>query len=108
MPGPPEIVLVVNGGSSSLKYRLVATADGSRQARGEVERIGIAGTRHAYRGPRGESARDLPQGGMADAFREMMDALTAPETGVMRDAGEVGVVVHRVVHGGERFTGATS
>ncbi len=107
MQRPPGTVLVVNCGSSSLKYRFFDAADESRQARGEVERIGIAGTRHTHRGPQGESARDLPQGGMADAFRAMVGALTAAETGVMRDAGEVGVVVHRVVHGGERFTGAT-
>jgi len=48
----PEKILVVNCGSSSLKYTFFDTADASRHARGQVERIGIAGTRHVYSGPR--------------------------------------------------------
>ena len=103
----PEKVLVINCGSSSLKYSFYDTTDASRQARGQVERIGIEGTRHAYRGPAGEVKRDLPRGGFADAFGAMVAALTAKETGVIGRAGEVSVVAHRVVHGGERFTEAT-
>jgi acetate kinase len=103
----PEKILVVNCGSSSLKYSFYDTADESRQARGQVERIGIAGTRHAYRGPKGEVKRELPRGGFAEAFHAMAAELTAKETGVIGGAGEVSVVAHRVVHGGERFTEAT-
>jgi len=103
----PEKILVVNCGSSSLKYSFYDTADESRQARGQVERIGIAGTRHAYRGPKGEVKRELPRGGFAEAFNAMAAELTAKETGVIGGAGEVSVVAHRVVHGGERFTEAT-
>jgi acetate kinase len=103
----PEKILVVNCGSSSLKYSFYDTADESRQARGQVERIGIAGTRHAYRGPKGEVKRELPRGGFVEAFNAMVAELTAKETGVIGGAGEVSVVAHRVVHGGERFTEAT-
>jgi acetate kinase len=103
----PEKILVVNCGSSSLKYSFYDTADESRQARGQVERIGIAGTRHVYRGPKGEVKRELPRGGFAEAFNAMVAELTAKETGVIGGAGEVSVVAHRVVHGGERFTEAT-
>ena len=102
----PEKILVINCGSSSLKYTFYDTADESRQARGQVERIGIEGTLHVYRGPGGEARRELPRGGFAEAFRAMVDALTATE-GVISGAGEVTVVAHRVVHGGERFTEAT-
>jgi acetate kinase len=102
-----EKILVVNCGSSSLKYSFYDTADESRQARGQVERIGIAGTRHAYRGPKGEVKHDLPLGGFGEAFNAMVAALTAKETGVVAGASEVSVVAHRVVHGGERFTEAT-
>jgi acetate kinase len=59
----PEKILVINCGSSSLKYSFYDTADESRQARGQVERIGIAGTRLAHRGPKGEVKRELPPGG---------------------------------------------
>jgi acetate kinase len=103
----PEKILVVNCGSSSLKYSFYDTADESRQARGQVERIGISGTRLSHHGPKGDVKRDLPQGDFAAAFQAMTAELTAKETGVIGGAGEVSVVVHRVVHGGEKFTEAT-
>lgn len=103
----PEKVLVVNCGSSSLKYSFYDTADESRNARGAVERIGIEGTRHAYRGPKGELKRDLPAAGFAEAFKAMIAELTAKDTGVIGGPGEISVVAHRVVHGGENFTEGT-
>jgi len=113
----PEKILVINCGSSSLKYSFYDTTDEARQARGLVERIGLAGTRHVYHGPKGDVTRELPQAagpakpsakqGFAEAFKAMLGELTAKETGVIGGAGEVSVVAHRVVHGGERFTEAT-
>lgn len=103
----PEKILVINCGSSSLKYSFYDTADESRQARGQVERIGISGTRLAHRGPKGEVKRELPQGSFAEAFGAMAAELTQKDTGVIGGAGEVSVVAHRVVHGGEKFTEAT-
>jgi acetate kinase len=103
----PETILVVNCGSSSLKYSFYDTTDESRHSRGQVERIGMAGTRHVHHGPRGETTREMPQGGYADAFASMVAALTAKDTGVIAKRSEVTVVAHRVVHGGERFTEAT-
>src|SRR5262249_6057668 len=102
----PEKILVINCGSSSLKYSFYDTADESRQAHGEVERIGIAGTKLAHRGPKGEVKRELPQGNFADAFSAMTAELTAKDTGVLGGAADVSVVAHRVVHGGEKFTEA--
>ena len=103
----PEKILVVNCGSSSLKYTFFDTADPSRDARGLVERIGIEGTRHKYTGPAKKIESELPKGGFAEAFRDMVAALTAKDTGVLQNPGELSVVAHRVVHGGERFTEAT-
>jgi acetate kinase len=103
----PEKILVINCGSSSLKYSFYDTADERREARGLVERIGIDGTRLAHRGPKGETKRELPKGGFAEAFAAMTAELTAKETGVIAGAGEVSVVAHRVVHGGEKFTEGT-
>jgi acetate kinase len=103
----PERILVINCGSSSLKYSFYDTADDARQARGQVERIGIDGTRLAHRGPKGEVKRDLAKGGFAEAFKAMVAELTAQETGVISGVGEVSVVAHRVVHGGEKFTEGT-
>jgi acetate kinase len=103
----PEKMLVINCGSSSLKYSFYDTADESRQARGSVERIGIDGTRLAHRGPKGEVKQELPKGGFAEAFKAMATALTSKESGVIGGAGEVSLVAHRVVHGGEKFTTGT-
>src|SRR6187455_191195 len=98
----PEKVLVINCGSSSLKYSFYDTTDESRHARGMVERIGIDGTRLKHSGPKGEARRELPKGGFPEAFKVMAAELSAKETGVISSAGEVSLVVHRVVHGGER------
>jgi acetate kinase len=106
----PEKILVINCGSSSLKYSFYDTADATRQARGQVERIGIDGTRLKHRGTgpgASEVKRELPKGGFAEAFKAMIAELTSKETGVIRGAGEVSVVAHRVVHGGEKFTEGT-
>jgi acetate kinase len=103
----PEKILVINCGSSSLKYSFYNTNDESRDARGLVERIGIDGTRLVHRGPEGEVRRDLPPGAFPEAFETMMDALKTKASDRISGAGEISMVAHRVVHGGERFTEAT-
>ena len=102
-----EKILVINVGSSSLKYSFYDTGDESHHAKGLVERIGIDGTGIKHRGPKGEVKRDLGKGDHAAAFKAMIAELTSKETGVIKSAGEVSVVAHRVVHGGEKFTEAT-
>jgi len=103
----PEKILVINVGSSSLKYSFYDTADESRHAKGLVERIDIDGTQLKHRGPKGEVKRDLQKGDHAAAFKAMLAELTSKETGIIKNASEVSVVAHRVVHGGEKFTEAT-
>jgi acetate kinase len=102
-----ERILVINCGSSSLKYSFYDTGDPSRHARGLVERIGIDGTRHVFKGPKGETKHDLSKGDFVAAFKAMVTELTAQETGVIGAASEMSVVAHRVVHGGASFTEAT-
>ena len=103
----PERILVINVGSSSLKYSFYHTADESRYAKGLVERIGLDGTQLKHHGPKGEVKRELGKGDHAAAFKAMVAELTAKETGVIKSTGEVSVVAHRIVHGGETFTEAT-
>jgi acetate kinase len=103
----PEKILVINVGSSSLKYSFFDTTDELRQAKGLVERIGIDGTRIKHRGPTGEVKRDLDKGDHAAALKAMIAELESKEMGVISNASEVSVVAHRVVHGGEKFTEAT-
>lgn len=95
----PEHILVVNCGSSSLKYTFYDTEDDTRHVRGQIERIGLDGTRHVHRGPKGEVTRELPKSGFAEAMAAMVESL--------RGEPVASVVAHRVVHGGERFTEAT-
>ena len=103
----PEKILVINVGSSSLKYSFYDTTDELRQAKGLVERIGLEDTQLKHRGSKGEVKRDLEKGDHAAAFKAVIAELTSKETGVISSPGEVSVVAHRIVHGGEKFTEAT-
>src|SRR5512133_3844380 len=73
----PEKILVINVGSSSLKYSFYDTTDESRHAKGVVERIGLDGTRLKHRGPKGELKRDLRKCDHADALKAMIAELTS-------------------------------
>src|SRR6186713_2546923 len=99
----PEKILVINVGSSSLKYSFYDTANESRHAKGLVDRIGLDGAQLKHRGPKGELKRDLEKGDHGAAFKAMVAQLTSKKTGVISSAAEVSVVAHRVVHGGEKF-----
>jgi acetate kinase len=98
-------VLVINAGSSSLKYQLINMEDESVLAKGNAERIGIEGSvlKHTPAGKdRVEISAEFKN--HVDAIRMVIDALVHPEYGVIRDMSEIGAVGHRVVHGGEKFS----
>ncbi|WP_051946096.1 acetate/propionate family kinase [Verrucomicrobium sp. BvORR106] len=103
----PERILVINCGSSSLKYRYFDSETPELSAGGQVERIGQPGMRLSQKSAKGELQQDLPSGGFAEAFQAMQSALVHPESGVLKDRAAVTVVGHRVVHGGEKFSSAT-
>ena len=97
-------ILVVNAGSSSLKYQLI-DMDGEKElAKGLVERIGIAGSRlkHSAGEKKTEIAQDIPD--HEAAAQLMLQILQDPEYGVIRSTDEIGAVGHRVLHGGNAFT----
>ena len=99
-------VLVINAGSSSLKYQLLNPETGVLLARGLCERIGLDG-RFTYK-PQlpGRAVRDAEELAMpthAEAISEVLRALADPENGVISSMDEIGAVGHRVVHGGEKF-----
>jgi acetate kinase len=102
----PEKILVINCGSSSVKYSFFDSEDESNTARGQVERIGIEGTNLTHQGKAVKVTRELPGAGYKEAFEAMLQELSSPENGVILDPSEVSVVGHRVVHGGERFSEA--
>ncbi|MEK7950478.1 acetate/propionate family kinase [Luteolibacter soli] len=102
----PQRILVLNCGSSSLKWSLFDTGQPGNDVQGHIERIGDNGTRLVQHGPRCEVTRNLPKGGHVEAFSAMMEALLDRGTGVIPEAAAIDVIGHRVVHGGEKFTGA--
>ena len=97
-------VLVINAGSSSLKYQLMDPATRTVLAKGLCERIGIDGRlTHKVPATDGKYEFDIPMPTHAEAIQAVLDALTSPEHGVIQDMKEIDAVGHRVVHGGEKF-----
>ncbi|PKN33738.1 MAG: acetate/propionate family kinase [Deltaproteobacteria bacterium HGW-Deltaproteobacteria-19] len=104
----PLKILVVNSGSSSLKYSLFDTARPAPLLEGAVEKIGSGEAAHHVRTP--ETRKDLPAAGIAtvgDALAVMLGVLTDPEIKALGSLNEINAVGHRVVHGGKRFSSST-
>ena len=102
-------VLVLNCGSSSLKFQLFDMETQENLAKGLVEKIGssVAGLR--YQHADGSSIQEqLEVLNHSSAIRLALRTLTNPSYGVMNDISEVAVVGHRVVHGGEKFIDSDS
>lgn len=96
-------VLVINCGSSSLKFQLINAETENVLAKGLCERIGIDG-RLTYQPAGGEKEKsDLAMPTHTEAIRFVIDALTNEKTGVVKSLDEIGAVGHRLVHGGEKF-----
>lgn len=100
-------VLVVNSGSSSIKYQLFDMTDESVLAKGLVERIGIPDSIINHY-PSGKDPiithQDIPDHKVG--IKLMMEALLHPDYGVIKDISEIVAVGHRVVHAGEKFSGS--
>ena len=96
-------VLVINCGSSSLKFQLIHAETEIVLAKGLCERIGIDG-RLTYQPAGGEKEKsDLAMPTHTEAIQFVIDALTNEKTGVVKSLDEIGAVGHRLVHGGEKF-----
>ena len=97
-------VLVLNCGSSSLKYQLIDMETENVLAKGLCERIGIEGSKLKHQ-PAGKDAVifDDYQEDHSVSVKMVLDALTNPEYGVVKSMSEINAVGHRVVHGGEYF-----
>lgn len=100
-------VLVINCGSSSLKYQVIHSDSEEVLAKGICERIGIDG-RLVYQPKGGE--KEVTETAMpthTEAVRMVLEALVNPQTGVLKSLDEIDAVGHRVVHGGEKFASST-
>ncbi len=99
-------VLVINAGSSSLKYQLLNPETGELLAKGLCERIGIDG-KFTYKpqlpGKEKLDAVDVAMPTHNEAIKAVLDALADPKNGVAGSMKEIDAVGHRVVHGGEKF-----
>ena len=100
-------ILVINCGSSSLKYQLINSETEDVLAKGLCERIGIDGilTYQPAGGEKEKSEKAMPT--HTEAIKFVIEALTNEKTGVIKSLDEVGAVGHRIVHGGEKFTSST-
>jgi acetate kinase len=100
-------VLVINCGSSSLKYQLFNMNDESVLAKGLVERIGIEGSRlkHEVEGKDKKTIEVLMKD-HKDALAQVLDAIVHPEHGAIASLNEINAVGHRVVHAGEKYSGS--
>ncbi|MGI6028762.1 MAG: acetate/propionate family kinase [Candidatus Heteroscillospira sp.] len=100
-------ILVINAGSSSLKYQLFDMDTESVLAKGLCERIGIDG-KFTYKpqveGKATLKAVDVPMPTHSEAIQTVLDALVDKDNGVIASMQEIGAVGHRVVHGGEAFS----
>lgn len=97
-------ILIVNAGSSSLKYQLIDMDTRETVARGLAERIGIAGSRLTQRVDADKYVIDAPMKDHVVASKYMLEALTDKQHGVLSSMEEIDAVGHRVLHGGEKFT----
>ena len=101
-------VLVVNAGSSSLKYQFIETETGLVSAKGLCERIGAAGSSitHKQLIKDIKMTKEAPMKDHADAMKLVVDALTDSEIGCISNMDEIEAIGHRVVHGGAFFSGS--
>ena len=101
------IVLVVNCGSSSLKYQLINMANEEVMAKGLVEKIGLPDSQltHKWNGQKKEIKQSIPDHQVA--VKLVLDILTDAECGVIKSMDAIDAVGHRVVHGGEEFAAST-
>lgn len=100
-------VLVINCGSSSLKYQLIDSDTQEVQAKGLCERIGIEGSAIVHQpgsAPKVKTEADMPD--HTAAVRLVLEKLTDASVGVIGSLDEIDAVGHRIVHGGEKFAGS--
>lgn len=96
-------VLVINAGSSSLKYQLIDMENEAVIAKGAIDRIGLEGSKlkHTAHGETTEIQKNM--GNHEEAIQLVLSTLTDEKIGVIRSMDEIGAVGHRVVHGGDKF-----
>jgi acetate kinase len=100
-------VFVLNCGSSSIKYQLISLPDKNVLAKGLVEKIGLDGSRIKYKmNDEPEHLIDITVPDHTTGIQIVLELLTNKENGIIKNINEIDAVGHRVVHGGEDFSGS--
>ncbi len=100
-------ILVINAGSSSIKYQLIDMDTNTLLAKGQADRIGIEGGNFKQKVEGREDYKlDIQMKNHAEAIGLVLDTLTSKENGVIESLSEITAVGHRVLHGGEKFSGS--
>jgi acetate kinase len=99
----PEKVLVINCGSSSLKFRFFDTEDESNNSNGTVERIGLDNSFLTAESKKAKVRKVLGKAGHKEAFQAVVNLLTDAKDGMIKNLSELSVIGHRVVHGGDKY-----
>ena len=100
-------VLVINCGSSSLKYQLIESDAEKVLAKGLCERLGISGSAITHQPAGGDKVKtEVPMADHTAAVKYVIEKLTDPSVGVIKSLSEIHAVGHRIVHGGEKFAGS--
>jgi acetate kinase len=103
----PMKILVLNSGSSSLKFSYFDTREQANNLDGIVERIGLENSRLILTSKRGETSKELEATNHSQALRAIVALLTDRNQGVVRNLSELAAVGHRVVHGGDKYSSST-
>ncbi len=98
-------ILVINSGSSSLKFQVIDSESEEVLVKGLCERIGIDGI-FTYRTDKVSIKEPVAMKNHTEAVNTLLEALTDSEKGIINDYSEIDVIGHRLVHGGEKFTGS--
>ena len=100
-------ILVINAGSSSIKYQLIDMDNEQLIAKGQCDRIGIEGGNFKQKvDGRADYVLDVQMANHAEAVKIVLDTLVSEENGVIASLDEISAVGHRVLHGGEKFSGS--
>ncbi|MBO5714012.1 MAG: acetate kinase [Clostridia bacterium] len=97
-------ILVLNAGSSSLKYQLIDMDTEVAISKGGCERIGLDGSFLKHKSPKGEVIIEKAMPTHKEAISLVLDTLVSNDNGVLKSMGEIDAVGHRVLHSGESFT----
>ncbi|MDA3899503.1 MAG: acetate kinase [Spirochaetes bacterium] len=98
------MILVINCGSSSLKYEVYSMPQMISHGKGRVERIGMDIGNVEQKSEKGEITIEVPVPDHKTAFKYVVEAITDPEKGIVKSKSEINAIGHRVVHGGENYS----